>query len=148
LRVSAGGYWEQGAVPDNYSHLDFPSFDRIGVGTGLRYDSGNLQLALSYAHVFQETRTVDERFGKVFQQRPLAECPGGCGGYSGVPVNAGTFETGFDLLSWSVAWRFGGPAARPAASTVETPPDPAVPPPEAPTATSVPTPAAPVPAPL
>ena len=108
LKVSLGGYWEQGAVPQNYEHLDFPSFDRLGVGTGVRWQGENLQLGLSYAHVFQETREVSELYGKVFQERPLAPCTdtANCAGLSPVPVNNGTFETGYDQLSATVGYKF------------------------------------------
>ncbi len=104
LTVSAGGFWERGAVPVNYENLDFPSFDRYGVGGGGRWrlpGVGGLvpSLAVAYQHVFQETRTVGETYGKVFQHRPLAPCPTACEGRSGVPVNAGRFESGFDQLS-------------------------------------------------
>ena len=99
--LSAGGYWEQGATPTAYSNLDFPSFDRIGVAGGARFKSGRFSAALSYAHVFQQTREVSEEQGKVFQVRALAQCPDGCKGYSGVPANAGKFESSYDLLTAS-----------------------------------------------
>ncbi len=106
LAVSAGGYYEQGATPLDFSHLDFPSFDRYGVGGGVRYNFGALRLNLSYAHVFQPTRVVDEKWGQVYQQRPLATCPANCDGQGAVAANAGTFETAYDLLSWSVGGQF------------------------------------------
>ncbi|MBM4346230.1 MAG: outer membrane protein transport protein [Deltaproteobacteria bacterium] len=106
LAVSAGGYYEQGAAPLDFSHLDFPSFDRYGVGGGLRYSVGAFRLNLSYAHVFQPDRTVDERWGQVYQQRPLAPCPANCDGQGSVAANAGTFETAYDMLSWSVQAQF------------------------------------------
>jgi long-subunit fatty acid transport protein len=104
LTVSAGGFWERGAVPVNYENLDFPSFDRFGIGGGGRVDLPTFggvspTLAVAYQHVFQETRTVSETYGKVFQHRPLAPCPSDCEGRSGVPANAGRFESGFDQLA-------------------------------------------------
>lgn len=106
LKVSLGGYWEQGAVPQNYEHLDFPSFDRLGVGTGVRWQGEQLQLGASYAHVFQETREVSDLYGKVFQERPLAPCPATCGGISPVPVNSGTFESSYDQVSFTMGYKF------------------------------------------
>ena len=106
LKVSLGGYWEQGAVPQNYEHLDFPSFDRLGVGTGVRWQGEHMQAGLSYAHVFQETREVSETYGKVFQERPLSPCPANCGGLSPVPVNNGVFETSYDQFSATVGYKF------------------------------------------
>lgn len=111
LSVSAGGYWERGAVPVNYENLDFLSFDRVGLGGGARVAlpapwAGGLDLGLAYAHVFQETRTTTETYGKIFQHRPLAECPDACGGRTGVPANAGNFESSYDQLAASVTARF------------------------------------------
>lgn len=105
LQVSLGGYWESGAVPENYEHLDFPSFDRFGLGVGVAGRVGPVRLRASYSHVFQEDREVSERYGKVYQQRPLDPCPESCdggAGWSGVPANAGTFETSYDLVSFGV----------------------------------------------
>ncbi len=65
-----------------------------------------LDLGVAYAHVFQETRAPTETYGKIFQHRPLAECPDACGGRSGVPANAGTFESSYDQLAASVTARF------------------------------------------
>ena len=109
LQLSLGGYWESGAVPEGYEHLDFLSFDRFGVGFGVAGRFGLLKLSLGYNHVFQEDRDVDERFAKVYQQRPLDPCPEQCDGgkgWSGVPANAGHYETGYDLLSASIEAAF------------------------------------------
>jgi hypothetical protein len=43
----------------------------------------------------------------VYQQRPVAQCPQDCPGpngvhYDGVPANAGTFVSSYDVLSASV----------------------------------------------
>jgi long-chain fatty acid transport protein len=109
LRLSAGAYWESAAVPSNYEHLDFLSFERVGLGLGLGVELGSLRLDVGYGHVFQEDRVVDETYGKVFQQRPLNPCPDACdggAGWSGVPANAGRFESGYDQLSVGVETRF------------------------------------------
>ena len=102
LQLSAGGYWESAAVPHNYEHLDFLAFERVGLSFGVAGRVGPLRLKLAYSHVFQEDREVDERYGKVYQQRPLDPCPERCdngAGWSGVPSNAGLFESGYDLLA-------------------------------------------------
>ncbi len=106
LGISLGGYYESAAVPVNYSHLDFPSFARVGLGAGVEVHVGDVDLTLAYAHVFQETRVVDERYGKVYQQRPIAECPDNCDGFDPLPANAGKFETGFSTVSLSGTYRF------------------------------------------
>lgn len=109
LDISLGGFWEQGAVPDAYSHLDFLSFERIGVGAGLTWSVAGYAFSVAYQHVFQEDRTVDEEFAKVFQLRPVFPCPENCGpgeGLSGVPSNAGKFESSFDTLAFGVEKAF------------------------------------------
>ncbi len=102
----AGTFVESGAVPHNYENLDFPSYNRLGVNAGVKVKAGPVDIIAAYSHIFQETRTVDETYAKVFQQRPVAPCPGGCKGYDGVPANAGTFTSSFDIISASAAIKF------------------------------------------
>ncbi len=111
LSVSAGTYVENGATPTNYANLDFTSFNRLGVSAGVQAHLSRVDLSLAYMHVFQESQTVSELYGKVYQQRPVAQCPKECQGpggvqYDGVPANAGTFETSFDIISASVQVNF------------------------------------------
>ncbi len=106
LSMSAGGFVENGAVPNNYSHLDFPSFDRVGLGLGVHGKLMGVELALSYSHVFQQDREVDEAHSKVFQIRPVTPCPDHCDGYTGVPSNAGLMETSFDIIGASAQVAF------------------------------------------
>lgn len=106
LTLRAGGFFETAAVPNNYSHIDFPSFRRVGVGAGLSAGAKGAYLTVGYMHVFQETRNVDEEFAKIFQQRPLRPCPDNCDGLSGVPANVGRITSGYDLLSIGVDLRF------------------------------------------
>ncbi len=106
LSLSAGGFVENGAVPKNYSHLDFPSFNRVGLGMGVHGKVFGVDLSLSYSHVFQENREVDEAYGKVFQVRPVGPCPDECQGYTGLPANAGLMETSFDIIGASAQIAF------------------------------------------
>ncbi|MCB9553015.1 MAG: outer membrane protein transport protein [Myxococcales bacterium] len=112
VKLSAGGYFEQGASHPRYTNLDFLSTDRFGVGAGFEFallnDPDGIQLDFIWAfqHVFQADRTVDEAEGKVIQQRPIAQCPDACGGYTGVVANAGTFSSSFDQLSIGLNARF------------------------------------------
>ncbi len=102
---SWGGFWESGAVPKNYESVDFPSFMRFGVASGVRVRFYGVTLNMAYMHVFQETREVDERYGKVFLQKPLAPCPEGCNGVV-VPANAGKFESSYHQLNLSLGLHF------------------------------------------
>jgi len=100
--ASAGAYYETGATPPGYEHVDFMSFDRIGLSAGFGVDLGPIRLTAAYMHVFQEPRQVPEAFAKGYQLRPLDTCPDHCdfgAGWSGVPANAGTFESGYDIFS-------------------------------------------------
>lgn len=111
LALSLGGYWEQGTTPWNYTHLDFLSLDRFGLGGGVHYtqqigETLALDFSVAYSHVFQEDRRVREPCAKVMQMRPVGSCPGECQGYDGVPANAGTFESSFDQLNLALAVRY------------------------------------------
>lgn len=102
LQVSAGAYYESPTIPKSYEHLDFLAFDRVGLGLGATATVGDLRLTLAYSHVFQGSRDVDERYAKVYQQRPLDPCPDRCdggAGWSGVPSNPGHYESSYDLLA-------------------------------------------------
>ncbi len=107
LTLRAGGYWESATVPDAYSHVDFPSFMRGGIGGGVSAGGRGVYGTLGYMHVFQESRTISELDGKAFQQRPVRPCPDRCGGASGVPANAGTFSSRYDILNVGIELRFG-----------------------------------------
>ncbi|TNF36868.1 MAG: hypothetical protein EP329_04525 [Deltaproteobacteria bacterium] len=109
LQLSAGAYYESPTVPKNYEHLDFLAFDRVGLGLGATATFGDLRLTLAYSHVFQGSRDVDERYGKVYQQRPLDPCPDQCdggAGWSGVPANAGHYESSYDLFAAALELSF------------------------------------------
>lgn len=106
LTVRLGGFYETPTQSGAYSHLDFPAFARGGLGTGLTAGAKGVYFTVGYMHVFQQSRTVSELGGKVFQQRPLAPCPAGCDGLSGVPANAGTFRSSFDLLNLGIELKF------------------------------------------
>ncbi|WP_266216941.1 OmpP1/FadL family transporter [Paraliomyxa miuraensis] len=106
LTLRAGGYWESGATPKNYSHLDFPSFMRGGVGAGLTAGGRGIYGTVGFLHVFQQSREVTELYGKVLQQRPIRPCPDDCDGLSGVPANAGRFSSRYEILNVGIELRF------------------------------------------
>jgi long-chain fatty acid transport protein len=108
ILLSAGGFYESGASPKQYAHLDFPSFDRFGGALGFSYQVlPQLDVMLGYMYVLPSSSSVDEKYAKVFQQRPLSPCPDGCNGYSGVPANAGTISTSTQVVTLGVNMRFG-----------------------------------------
>lgn len=105
IDVSAGAYWESGAVSENYAHLDFLGFGRVGLGLGTSARFGGLKFSLAYSHVFQEDLEPTELSSKVYQERPLDPCPESCdggAGWSGVPSNAGLFQSSYNLLAFGL----------------------------------------------
>ncbi|MEX1364504.1 MAG: outer membrane protein transport protein [Nannocystaceae bacterium] len=106
LTLRAGGYFETAATPEAYAHLDFPSFMRGGVGGGLTAGARGIYGTVGFLHVFQQQQQTDELTAKVFQQRPIRPCPDRCGGSSGVPANAGTFTSRYEILTLGIELRF------------------------------------------
>jgi hypothetical protein len=102
-----GGFWESGAAPKEYAHLDFPSDERIGYGLGAtwypisseRHVGPRVGLTLAFSEVFQKDVEVNAGEGRVYQQRPLRPCPENCDGSPGIAVNEGLFKTHFRTLS-------------------------------------------------
>lgn len=106
LTVRAGGFWESPTQKNAHSHLDFPAFMRGGVGAGVTAGGRGVYFTVGYMHIFQQKRTVTETTAKVFQQRPLSPCPTNCDGLNGVPANAGTFKSRYDMLNLGIEFRF------------------------------------------
>jgi long-chain fatty acid transport protein len=106
LTVRAGGYFETPTQDREYSHLDFPAFMRGGVGAGLTAGAKGVYGTVGFMHVFQRDQAIAESEGQVFQQRPISPCPEECDGLSGVPANAGTFTSSYDLLNLGIEIRF------------------------------------------
>ncbi len=117
LELSAGAFYETAAVPLDYTFLDFLSFERLGLAAGFGLRLGDVTLDLGYVHVFNEPRAVSEMDGKMYQVRPGATCvdppydgPGCDPHYRGQPgpaVNAGTYLSGYDVLSLAVGVAWG-----------------------------------------
>jgi long-chain fatty acid transport protein len=102
VTVRAGGFFETAAVPNATTHLDFPSFLRGAISAGFTLGGRGVYGSVGYAHIFQEDRTVTELESQTYQQRPLRPCPESCDGQNGVPANAGTYESSYDVLSVSL----------------------------------------------
>jgi long-chain fatty acid transport protein len=106
LTLRAGGYFETGASHPDFAHLDFPSFNRGGLGGGISGNIRGVALTLGYMHIFSQPQETTELSAKGFQVRPLAGCPDRCNGLSGVPANAGVFRSSIDILALSVDLHF------------------------------------------
>jgi long-subunit fatty acid transport protein len=106
LTLRTGGYFETGASHPDFAHLDFPSFNRGGVGGGITGSIRGVSLTVGYMHIFQQAQETNELMAKGFQVRPLAGCPDRCDGLSGVPANAGVFRSNMDILALSLDVHF------------------------------------------
>ena len=113
LSVRAGSYYETAAVPEEYTHLDFAGFERIGASAGLSVQKEHFEAlgvswrkvkaSVAYSHVFQPERNIGLEQTKVFKQYPLLdERPGDQ--YAG--AGAGRFQTSYDVISVGVSLGF------------------------------------------
>jgi long-subunit fatty acid transport protein len=102
LQARLGGYYETGAVPVAYTNIDFASFDRLGIGTGLTFHYRWFDLSFGYSHIFQKDRVVSIEDSKVYVQFPLLDqAP-----LDQHKVNAGKYETSYDIYSLSLEAKF------------------------------------------
>jgi long-subunit fatty acid transport protein len=117
LTGHAGGYYETGAQPEQYTNLDFVSWDRLATGLGATfkiYDRFDLDVA--YMHVFSPERRVDN--GLIYNQVPLSGCKGpdyegeSCGSDAeqgtppGNPQNSGTWNASYQLASFGITYHY------------------------------------------
>jgi long-subunit fatty acid transport protein len=112
LTGHAGGFYETGAQPEEYTNLDFVSWDRFAGGLGATfriYDYFDLDVA--YQHVFSPQRTVEN--GRIYNQVPMHECTGpdyegeNCDGTPpGNVQNNGTWDASFQTASIGVTFHY------------------------------------------
>jgi len=123
--LRGGVAWESGAVAPEYAYLDFLSFERLSLALGTSVAWRNLRLHLGYQHIFNEPLAVSESEGRMYQKRPGSGCEAPytsdlCDplypGQPGAVSNAGTYLSGYDILSIALelAWE-PAPQAPPAA---------------------------------
>jgi hypothetical protein len=58
LAILAGGFYESRGVKPEYADIDTFAFQRVGVGLGLMWRVGSVDLRAAYGHVFSETLDV------------------------------------------------------------------------------------------
>ncbi len=100
LALRAGASYETRGVDPAYLSVDFMPLSRLGLHTGLTLRLGGLDLSAAYAHVFQETVTVqpdEARYRALSATAPESSSP---------VVNAGRYEAGYDVLSIGARYRF------------------------------------------
>jgi len=116
LALRMGGFYESGAVPVSSTNLDFLSFPRFGIGTGVTWSFWGFDLSAAYEHVFVLTQTVPVDGSDLFVQMPMSTCQypytsESCevqGQPTGRKIGAGKYETGIDVLSVGLTVRFDG----------------------------------------
>lgn len=100
MAVRAGGYYETGSVPQEYTNLDFAGFDRVGVAVGLGFDFRPWTVSLGYSHIFQAERDVSLEESAVNKSFPLQTTQPVGDQYK---VGAGSFDASYDIFSASVS---------------------------------------------
>jgi long-chain fatty acid transport protein len=98
LWVRLGGWWESGAQPTSSTVVDLPSWDRYGIGAGISGAYRGVEIGISYAHVFQMSRTVAAGTGKVKQQ--ILDFEGNV--KDGYAQNEGKYNSSIDIISLGI----------------------------------------------
>jgi len=117
--LRAGAYYESAVASPAYANVDFPGGPRIGGALGGSFMSGPLEVALTYQFRYQQTVTVSEADGRVYQQVPAMPA-----GQASPVVNAGTYNAASHLVALAVLYRFGaaGPTSAPSTQQPESQP--------------------------
>ncbi|QDG49806.1 hypothetical protein FIV42_03345 [Persicimonas caeni] len=98
LTGHAGGYYETGAQAEEYTNLDFVSWNRYAGGLGATFNVvDGFDFDVAYMHVYSPERHVDE--GEIYKQS-LSETEGG------TAQNTGTWNSSFQLASFGVTYRY------------------------------------------
>jgi len=103
LTISAGLSWESNSVPEEYTRLDYLGWMRYGLGLGIIGRFWLMEIALSYQHIFMPNRDVSN--GDVYA--PIATAS--ANNMSDDVVNNGQYEAGYDVIGFSLGFRFDRP---------------------------------------
>ncbi len=95
LTLRAGTWYESSGQPNAYTMLDFPSWDRVGLGAGISGKIRGVEMAVSYAHIFMISRDVAAGEGRIYQMKMQ---PDGTI-VNGLAVNEGHFSGSYDVLT-------------------------------------------------
>ena len=102
VQLRLGGYFETGSVPMAYTNIDFASFDRFGLGTGVTFHYRWFDLSFAWSHIFQQDRVVSREDAQVYIQFPVIDDTP----LDEHKVNVGKFVTSFDIYSLSLEAKF------------------------------------------
>ena len=95
LVIRAGGYYETGAVPDEYFSVATPDSDKWALAFGLGATWNAFEFDLGYMHVFQLARDIPASVSLAHQTNPTN--PEGT-----VSVGGGRYISGYDLVGLSI----------------------------------------------
>lgn len=90
LALRAGMHFETSGVTPAYTQLDFIPGQRIGLHVGATYRIGRFDISAAYAHIFQETITVDGSQAAYHQIAALD---------AGRVINNGTYTSHYNVFS-------------------------------------------------
>jgi hypothetical protein len=109
LTIAAGVSWDSQTEPVEQTRIDYAPWGHYGVSIGVIGRFSILEIALSYEHLFMPDRTVEVGEGEAY--RLMAQA----GSYpdtvnQDVPINEGHFEGGYDIVGFSLGFRFDRPS--------------------------------------
>ena len=107
LALRAGGYYESSAIPSETLTVENIDADKYGVGVGLAYQLGNVNLEVGYQGIRFFERTVDDEsivHNTNVMVEPLAVHDNGA-----TRVAMGTYNAQYHILSVGITGVFGAP---------------------------------------
>ncbi len=104
LSISAGFSWESNTQPEETTRLDYLPWMRFGLGIGVVGRISIVEIALSYQHIFMPDRTVEN--GEVVAPVATANEEQTL---SDTVVNNGDYEASYDIIGFSLGFRFDRP---------------------------------------
>lgn len=116
LTFSAGASWESPTVPESFTRLDYLGWMRIGLALGVTFRISIIEFSVAYQHIFMPDRDVEplpeDYAGDPCEVRACQLNALG-GGVTDMVINTGHYEASYDVLTFSLAFRWGeGSGAR------------------------------------
>ena len=115
--MSAGGYYESSAIPNETLTVDTLDADKYGAGLGIAYQLGNINLELAYQGILFDERNVGDE--SIVHNVNVMEKPqiGALHENGSTRVAMGTYNATYHILSVGILGVFGAsPEPMPALS--------------------------------
>ncbi len=122
LSIHAGASWESATVPENFTRLDYASWGRVGLAMGVTLRVSIVEISLAYQHIFMADRNVEPLTEEWLDNDENEPCDVRACSLNAIDptvptndvINTGLFEGSYDIVTLSVAFRWGeGSQARP-----------------------------------